>query len=187
MNITEFNVFLKAEPTDVHKLRDHNFYVHNPYGKAVARKNFRVVPVVVGGVHGLDIFAYHQHGSLKLSIFEENPAEEIRRYDQLREFDAMDMFRVTGIVQLVKELGFPVEYITIKTRSNLSDRLVAHDEYWEEYIFKSFYSHAREEMSFGRINVGIESHWEVSDERPGDFSKYIDRLEKMGLPIKEIS
>jgi hypothetical protein len=196
MDITEFNVYMQAEPTDVNRLRDHNFYVHNPYGKAVARKNhkilptiknFKVPPAALDKAHGLDVYGYHQHGHLKLSVSEENPYEEIRRYDELREFDIMDMFRITGIVNLVQELDFPVMHTSIKTRHNLSDRLVAHDEYWEEYIFKSFYSHAREEMSFGRISVGIESHWEVTDERPGDFNKYVDRLVKMGLPVKEIS
>jgi hypothetical protein len=187
MDITEFNVYMQAEPMDVNRLRDHDFYVHNPYGKAVARKNHKVLPSIYGRAHGLDVYGYHQHGHLKLSVSEENPNEEIRRYDELREFDIMDMFRITGIVKLVQELGFPVMYTSIKTRHNLSDRLLAHDEYWEEYIFKSLYSHAREEMSFGRISVGIESHWQVSDERPGDFSKYVDRLVGMGLPVKEIS
>jgi hypothetical protein len=185
MKMIELNVILDAEPTDILKLGEYGFKIHSPYGKTVARKNFPLYRF--NESTGVDIFAYHQHGFLKLTIAQENPDDEIRRYDDLPEFNFVEVFNVTKIATLVKQLGFPVECITIKTKHNHSDRLVAHDEYWEEYIFKSYYSNAREDIHFHRADVGVHEHWEISDEKPGDINRYLQRLLDMGFPLSEVN
>jgi hypothetical protein len=184
MKVTELTIILDAEPTDLLKLDEYGFNVHTPYGKTVARKNFPLYRF--NDSTGLDIFAYHNHGFLKLVVAEQNPEDAVRRYDELAEFSLVEMFNVTKIATLVRQLGFPIECVSIKTKHNHSERLLTQEKtYWETYIFRSFIKNDREDVSFHRIDVGLHEHWEINDEKPGDFNRYLQRLSDMGFPLSE--
>lgn len=176
MEIFEFSVWLEAQPEDIHKLSDHGFLVHSPYGVVRARKNFSGEPF------GLDIFAHHQFGFLKLVIFDENPNDEIRRYDDMPSFDIVEMFYRTDVAKLVKDLGLKVVNVNFKQRKNYVDHLMS--SHWEEGIANMHYLREADDVSYRKLDLSRETDWEFNDDAPEqDLSLFLFNLITLGFPV----